>query len=387
MFDLNFDFRQKSPIKVGLIFSTKGSNDKSEHTAQQAALFAIDEINRQGGILGRQLLPIIQDTQSDWKNTKESFEQLINSERVKIIFGSGNQWKTEELQQLLAKSGTLLITSSRYLGVSRSLNIIYMGITANQQVPITVEYCLNHIGKGVVLVGSQDATSLVINKLLRHFIQAQDATLQGDYILSGDAGEIEKVIKEIVDTKPKAILNTLPAGMLPIFFKKLKEAGIPPSKLTIFSLNLTQDDLIDMEIEDLAGSYATWNYFQTLQNEINQQFKKDFFNFSELRDIGDSAEAAYNSVHIWAKAVEETGHEDLSLIHNALRHLKILAPEGAVTINKEGDGAWKYSRIGKVSHDGQFEVVWQTEVPIPPFPFPLIPSTKFEKQSQNNERP
>lgn len=370
LFDITLDFQKKKPIKVGLVFSTTGSNAKNELLAQQATLLAINEINDRGGLLGREIVPIIHDAQSDWKNTKDSLDILSNNERVRVIFGCGNQWNTEELQKILEQSNTLLIIPKRYLGTERSPNIIYLGITANQQIPPTLDYCIDHIGNNFFLVGSNEITSVMINGILRYFIHLRDATLQGDYTLEGETDEMDKVIMAIVDKQPQIILNSLSGDLQSLFFRKLRLAGINPSQLPIFSFNLTQMDLSVIDIEDLIGSYATWNYFQSLGNEANSYFKKSILKFANTTSIDNSAEAAYNGVHLWAKAVTESGGQDINLIRNALKYMSIQAPEGPLTMNREGDGAWKFSKIGKVTRDRQFEVIWETNSPIAPFAFP-----------------
>ncbi|MFM7926877.1 MAG: transporter substrate-binding protein, partial [Pirellula sp.] len=49
------------PIPVGVLFSQTGSMSISETQLKHVVVQAIDEINAAGGVLGRKLVPVIED--------------------------------------------------------------------------------------------------------------------------------------------------------------------------------------------------------------------------------------------------------------------------------------------------------------------------------------
>ena len=57
--------RRNAPIKAGVIQSQTEFMGDTGQAVIDATLFAIDEINRSGGVLGRQIHPIVRDGQSD----------------------------------------------------------------------------------------------------------------------------------------------------------------------------------------------------------------------------------------------------------------------------------------------------------------------------------
>ena len=81
-------------------------------------------------------------------------------------------------------------------------------------------------------------------------------------------------------------------------------------------------------------------------------------------------EAAYVGVHLWAQAVEQSGCEDLCLIRERLRHQSLNAPEGAVHIDPANQHTWKTIRVGRIVEEGQFDVIYSSENPIRPEPYP-----------------
>ena len=65
------------PVRVGILHSLTGTMAISERAVVDATLLAIEEINASGGLLGRQLVPIIADGESDWPVFAAEAERLI----------------------------------------------------------------------------------------------------------------------------------------------------------------------------------------------------------------------------------------------------------------------------------------------------------------------
>src|SRR3974377_1835904 len=62
---------EKEPIKVGILHSLSGTMSISEVAVKDGELLAIEEINARGGVLGRTIVPIIEDGASDWPTFAE----------------------------------------------------------------------------------------------------------------------------------------------------------------------------------------------------------------------------------------------------------------------------------------------------------------------------
>lgn len=75
------------PIKIGFVGDFSGFWALSERPARDGALFAVDEINKTGGVLGRPLVLLTRDGQDDSALTVRLVEELIN-EGVVYIMGT-----------------------------------------------------------------------------------------------------------------------------------------------------------------------------------------------------------------------------------------------------------------------------------------------------------
>lgn len=121
----------------------------------------------------------------------------------------------------------------------------------------------------------------------------------------------------------------------------------------------------------MVGNYACWNYFQSIDNSVNNRFLSRFKKkYGADRVVDDPMEAAYISVHLWAQTVREIGMDDVNEVRRALGNQSFDAPEGLVYVNPANRHIWKTVRIGKIRSNGQFEIVWDSNKPIQPLPYP-----------------
>ena len=89
------------------------------------------------------------------------------------------------------------------------------------------------------------------------------------------------------------------------FYKQLKAAGITADKQTLLTLSVTEDELLGIGGENMAGFYASMKYFQSLDNPNNAEFVKAFkAKYGSDAVIGDVTQAAYLGPWLWKAAVE-----------------------------------------------------------------------------------
>jgi urea transport system substrate-binding protein len=375
LFDIQFEPKNKEPIKVGLLYASTGYRSSKEILTQQATLMAIEEINQKGGILRRKIIPIIRDSQSSTEVTQRQVESLLKEEKVDVIFGSWMAEKHESIRTLFEQEQKLLFYPFQYEGIVDSSYIIFAGTSVHQQVPPTINYCFEHFGTRFFLVGTEFLFSYIVNQIARDQITARDGEILGEFYLSRKEEKLDDLIQAIVKAKPNVVLSTLLGSDNVPFFKKLREAGIEANQMPVFSFNVSESTLGTIEdIKDFVGHYATWNYFQSINTPINHLFVNSFTNFSKINYVDEAAESAYMCVYLWAKGISEEGKLNVDSLENVFANMRLQAPEGPLTLNTNGKYAWKYSRIGRIQENRQFEILWESSKPIQPQPLQVFRS-------------
>jgi urea transport system substrate-binding protein len=360
------------PLRVGVLHSLTGSMQESESPVVDATLLAIEEINRAGGVLGRPLEAIVRDGRSDPKVFAEEAKRLILEDKVSTVFGCWTSASRKTVVPIFERHDNLLVYPVQYEGLEQSPNVIYLGATPNQQIIPTLDWAFAFQRKRkFFLVGSDYVFPRTANAIIRDELDQLGAQVVGEEYLPLGSYEVQAVVDKIVAAQPDVILNTINGDTNVPFFRRLRAGGVRPERTITISFSIGEQEIRSLDPAEMAGDYAAWNYFQTLDTPENRKFVETFrARYGPQRVLTDPMEAAYIGVKLWAAAVREAASDDVARIRRAFANQQILAPEGKVTIDSATGHASKTPRIGQIDAAGQFKVVWSDVEPEPPMPFP-----------------
>ena len=71
-------------VKLGILHSLSGTMAISETSLKDVVLFAVDEINAAGGVLGKKIVPEVVDPASNWPLFAEKAKELILEKKVAV---------------------------------------------------------------------------------------------------------------------------------------------------------------------------------------------------------------------------------------------------------------------------------------------------------------
>lgn len=360
------------PIRVGILHALSGTMAISESAVADATLMAIAEINQAGGLLGRQIEPVMVDSQSDWAYSAEQARRLIEEEGVDVIFGCWTSACRRTVKPVFEALDHLLVYPVQYEGLEQSPNILYTGAAPNQQITPAVKWAVENVGSRFYLVGSDYVFPRAANAIIRDQVNSLRGQIVGeDYLLLGST-DVDAIVERISQAQPDVILNTINGDSNIAFFAALRAAGIAPGDIPTLSFSIAESELPALNIENVVGDYVAWNYFQSLESEANRRFVADFkARYGADRMISNPIEAAYFGVYLWAQAVRDASTPIVSTVRLALRDQSLRAPSGIVSVDPQTNHIWKPVHIGQIRADGQFDIVWTSTNPIRPVPYPL----------------
>ncbi len=76
------------PIKIGMIAPLTGDGATYGEPMRNIIAIAIDEINKSGGVNGRELIPVYEDDKCTGEGGANAIQKLITIDRVKVVIGS-----------------------------------------------------------------------------------------------------------------------------------------------------------------------------------------------------------------------------------------------------------------------------------------------------------
>jgi urea transport system substrate-binding protein len=360
-------------IKVGILHSLSGTMAISEKSVVDAEELAIEEINKAGGVLGKQIVAVKEDGNSDWPTFAEKAKKLIDQDKVVTVFGCWTSASRKAVLPVFESKNHMLWYPVQYEGQECSKNVFYTGAAPNQQIEPSVDWLLEkYKGQPFFLVGSDYVFPRTANTIIKAQLAAKGAKVVGeDYIPLGGT-EVTPIISKIKAALPDGgvIYNSLNGDSNVAFFKQLQGAGLGPDKYPSMSVSIAEEEVKAIGVEYLKGHYAAWNYFQTVDTPASKKFVEAFkAKYGADRVVNDPMEAAYIMVYLWKQAVEKAGSaDDLEKVRVAALGQTFDAPEGMVTLENNHHLA-KVVRIGQVRDDGLFDVVYDTKTAAEPIPW------------------
>jgi len=383
--------RAADTIKVGVLHSLSGTMAISETSLRDALLFAFDEINKAGGVKvgdkSYMIEPIIVDGASNWPLFAEKAKQLLEEDKVAVVFGCWTSVSRKSVLPVFEKDNGMLFYPVQYEGEELSKNIFYTAEAVNQQATPAVDYLLAQGKKKFYLIGTDyvypQTTNLILYKyLLLHGIDLKNiggglrkddsgkVISAGKYTPFGhtDYQQIVAEIKQFAASGDACVINTINGDSNVPFFKEVAAAGLTPADCPVVSFSLAEDELRALPTKDLVGELGCWTYFMSLTTPDNKSFLGRWDSWlkdqshpgvvKEKRTVDSPMVLSYDGAYLWKAAVEKAGSFDVDKVRDALESETIGfdGPGGKITMNKNHH-ATKNVYIGETRANGQFKIV------------------------------
>ena len=357
-------------VKVGILHSLSGTMAISEVSLRNAEMMAIEEINAAGGVLGKQIEPIIEDGASDWPTFAEKAKKLLQNDEVATVFGGWTSASRKAMLPVFEQNNGLLWYPVQYEGMESSPNIMYTGATTNQQIVPAVDWLLENKGKKIFLLGSDYVFPRTANNIIKAQLDAKGGELAGEEYTALGHTDYSTLISKIKAAKPDAVFNTLNGDSNVAFFKQLKDAGITAEDLPVLSVSIAEEEIRGIGSDVVAGHYTSWNYYQTIDTPENKEWVENFkAKYGDEVVTDDPIEAAYFAVYLWAAAVEKAGSFDVAAVKDAAKGIEVDAPGGKVKIDGDNQHTYKVVRIGEIREDGLIDELWNSSEAVKPDPY------------------
>ena len=360
-------------VTVGILHSVTGTMAISETGSVQAEKLAIEQINAEGGVLGRKIKFIQEDGGSDWPTFAEKAKKLLVNDKVASVMGCWTSASRKAVLPVFEQYNGMLYYPTFYEGLEASKNVIYTGQEATQQIIAGLDWVQKEKNaKTFYLLGSDYIWPRTSNKIARKHIEnfLKLKVVGEEYFPLGHT-QFNSVINKMKLSKPDVIYAIIVGGSNVAFYKQLKAAGVDLTKQTLMTISVTEDEILGIGGENIVGGYACMKYFESLDNPNNKGFVTAFKKmWGDKIVIGDVTQAAYLGPWLWKLTVEKAGSFDIDKVAAASPGVEFKgAPEGYVRIH-ENHHLWSKTRVGRARLDGQYDLIYETAELMEPDPFP-----------------
>ena len=357
-------------IKVGVLHSLSGTMAISESTLKDTVLMMIEEQNKKGGVMGKQLEPVVVDPASNWPLFAEKTRELISQQGVDVIFGCWTSVSRKSVLPVVEELNGLLFYPVQYEGEESSKNVFYTGAAPNQQAIPAVNYLINELGvERFVLAGTDYVYPRTTNKILEAYLKSKgvaDKDIMINYTPFGHS-DWQSIVSDIKafgnQGKKTAVVSTINGDANVPFYKELGNQGVSAQDIPVVAFSVGEEELSGIDTGPLVGHLAAWNYFQSVYNDANDAFIEQWHGFTkdDKRVTNDPMEATYIGFNMWVKAVEKAQSTDTDKVAEAMIGVESPNLTGGMAVMNENHHLSKPVLIGEIQDDGQFAVVWETD--------------------------
>ncbi len=369
---------EADPIKVGILHSQTGTMAISETSLRDIELFAIEEINAAGGLLGRKIQPVVEDPRSRNDDLfPRRARKLLAEDGVSVLFGCWSSVGRKAVVPVVEEFGSLLFYPVQYEGNECSPNVIYTGSVPNQQILPALDWMRSLSGgrkRRFFLIGGDLIYPLTASHVIRQHFEATypDTQIVGESYFPLGRTDFVETVREILSSEADVVVNMIDGDSNVHFYDELSRQGVSARDLPVIATSIGEDELRGLLPEVVEGHFAAWNYFQSLESPINRRLIESFqLEHGEDRVMSDPMEAAYVAVQLWKQGVESAGSADPMAVRDALRSgAQIAAPSGNVSLDPRNQHLSKRCRVGRIRADRQFDIVFESSRMLGPDPFP-----------------
>jgi urea transport system substrate-binding protein len=369
-------------VKVGVLHSLSGTMAISETSLKDVLLFTFDEINKAGGVKvgGKSYMiePVVVDPASDWPLFAEKAKQLLEQDKVKVVFGCWTSVSRKSVLPVFEKDNGLLFYPVQYEGEELSKNIFYTAEAVNQQAVPAVDYMLGEGKKKFYLLGSDYVYPRTTNKILKKYLLLKgipESSIEEVYTPFGhtDYQTIVASIKKFSAGGKATVISTLNGDTNVPFFKEFANAGLTSEQCPVVSFSISEDEFRGLPAKDLVGHLGCWTYFMSVKSPANTKFVSDFQKWLKAPKVTGTSFAvsgvdpkgrvtcspmslSRTGVYLWKQAAEKAGTFSVDAVRSALIGQKFVGPAGEVTM-QENHHLVNPVFIGETLATGQFKII------------------------------
>jgi urea transport system substrate-binding protein len=379
-------------VKIGILHSLSGTMAISETSLRDVVLMATEEINAKGGVMGKQLRPVVVDPASDWPLFAEKAKELIVDHDVAAIFGCWTSVSRKSVLPVIEERNALLFYPVQYEGEEQSLNVFYTASSPNQQLVPAAAYAKDELeAKKFYLLGTDYVFPRTANKVLKAYLLKEgvpEANIKEVYtpFHHQDYQTIVAEIKDFAAAGDAVVLSTINGDSNVPFYTEFANQGLTSDVCPIIAFSVSEDELRAMDTSKLVGHFSAWNYFQSIDTPENKAFVEAFKAYCEKNNLpggkdrvtADPIEAAYYGVYVWAAAAEKAGSFDVDKVREAVYGLEFDAPGGKKKMHETNQHTYKPVYIGEIRADGQFDIVWSSDGLVEPDSYSKLLQTPEE---------
>lgn len=328
------------PIRVGQFASLTGKEATFGISSDEGTILAIEEINAAGGVLGRKLKLLTEDTQSKPGEPATVVNKLIARDGVVAILGEVASSRSLEAAPICQQSKIPMVSpSSTNPKVTEVGDYIFRVCFIDPfQGTVMANFATKtlHAKKVAVFTDAKSDYSKGLAKFFKEKFIANGGTVVAELDYNGGDKDFKAQLTAIKAANPDAV-------WVPGYYTDAALICVQGKQL---GLNVPfmggdgweSEKLVEIGKDAVEGQYFSTHYHPDVGSDVSRQFVTNYRKRWNGKTPDALAACAYDSAIVLADAIKRAGSTDGQKVRDALAATKDFpAVTGKITIDEHRD--------------------------------------------------
>ena len=265
----------RSKLRIANFVGLSGPSGIWGPASINSSLLAASEINRRGGILGREIEIAFHDTGGDIDDVAQTASDIVASEGADIITGSHISAVRVALRKVVAGHIPYLYTPV-YEGGERTPGVMAIGETPGTQWRPAIEWLTNtKRASRWYLIGSDYVWPWLSHKAIKKYIKDAGGRVLGEEFVPIGEHDHSRQLARIRAAKPDVVLITLIGADSIVFNRAFAEQGLGSRMLRLAGA-MDETVLLGIGADNTEGLYCASGYFIDMASRANDVFRDQY---------------------------------------------------------------------------------------------------------------
>lgn len=325
-------------LKVAILAPLSGDVATFGISTRNGALLAVEEWNAKGGLLGRQIETVIEDSQCEAEPAVSAANKVINQDRVKFIIGEVCSKASIPISEIATANKVVQISPT-------STNPKVTIDEAGEAKPTVFRACFIDPFQGTVgakfaleKLGAKTAAVLLdqgndyVRGLAEFFRDAFEAgggkVVVWEVYTAGDT-DFSAILTKVKDANPDILY-------LPDYYSTVNLIATQANQIGIKAVKMGGDgwDSPDLDKAATAGGFFTNHYAPEDPRPVVQEFVKKYR--AKYGSVPDAlATLAYDAANVLFQAIQQAGTDDPVKVAQVMEKGTFPAVSGDITFDEQ----------------------------------------------------
>lgn len=327
-------------IRIGVVTPISGTYAGIGQQVTWGLDMAAAEINANGGVMGRQIELVYEDSEANPAVAVQKAEKLYTSENVDFLTGTVNSGATLAVGQVAERAGKLLATtvsfSDAITGDKCSPNVFRVNARAGQQSAALAAWVKQEKqGAKIFYLGPDYEMGRSTVAAFKENAELVGAESVGEVFAPLDSKDYSQYFGRVRSARPEVLYTSVAGNDTVRLFTQMKDFGVLDG-LTVLGASGTVTGQNIGAIGDAAEGFITGvGYSPLIDSPENKAFVEKF-NAENGADPDLYGADSYGILFAYKAAVEAAGSTETDAVRAALEGLTWDTPQGPKTI-RAGD--------------------------------------------------